>query len=217
VITGSYSNIPTDNATDNAGIMDYTIHDRHRVPTLRWTSTHPDPPSAELFRTSVDHLSQVCLSHFRISAIEILALKRTSDEHARATLVITIHPDEAHRENELQAFAIQQRFIELVTVKEVIIGVGLVERHRRKIRNGDSISAYADLRSQGSFGGVIAIGNQLYGTTCYHVMDPSQCTEDIATVPEQSLLPFTIYSHQITKATPAPQDARNDLLKVEGG
>ena len=118
--------------------MNYAIHDRHRIPALRWPTVRPDSLSAELFRTSVD-LSQA-LSHFRISAIELLALKRGCDEDARPTIVITIHPTEAHREDELRAFVAQQRFSQLVVVGEVIIGVGFVERHSTNIRTGDSIS-----------------------------------------------------------------------------
>lgn len=159
----------------------------------------PDSLSAELFRTYVDHLSQA-LSHFSISAVELLALKRGCDEDAWPTLVITMHPTEAHREDELRSFVAQQRFSELVAVGEVIIGVGLVERHRRKIRNGESISAYTDHLSQGSLGGVVAMGNQLYGTTCYHVVYPSQHLEAMESVPEHSLLLSSPSQHTITKS-----------------
>ncbi|RPB19077.1 hypothetical protein L211DRAFT_853490 [Terfezia boudieri ATCC MYA-4762] len=194
--------------------MDYSTQDRHTIPTLRWTTVPPDSSSAEFFRTSVDYLCQV-LSHFRISAIELLALKSRSNENPRPVLVITLHPAESHREDELVTFAAQRRFTELVAVREVIIGIGLVERQRRKIRNGDSISAYTDHLSQGSLGGVISVGNKFYGTTCYHVVHP---TKDAATEPEQLLLSSpsqrTIIESRLEAAS-ALNEARSDLLNVQ--
>jgi len=117
--------------------------DRHQSPSSKWTIVSSNSHAAGIFRKHIDHLCNR-LAQFHLSAIEFFAVQLVDDTEAQPALILNTHPPEASKMGHLREFVDKEALVNLIRVREVILRLGMIEQHRRGVKN-DEFGVVSDI------------------------------------------------------------------------